>query len=284
MWLLEDDSHMGSLIPFVIVRCLLSVILTAAAVGALIWFAPGRDFTHSSLHGFGADASGLSDESASVFVWKYCRGLLSGDAGVSTSFQAPVAPLIRERFRTSAMTVIRSFLILIVVSSLLAGLSLRSPVFRAAARLLTGILYSIPVGVLALPLVYLELPSELAVVAGSLPKAFSLFDAVLERFSSATHLLWMRSMGVGWLTVFCYGILRAARSELLEIVALCVPLLLGSLIVVEVVSGQAGVGSLAWRAVQGRDLPLLGAITVVFAIASSLAAAGAALCARGGHA
>lgn len=271
---------MGPLIPLILLRCMLSVMLTTVVVGGLIWLALGREFTNTSLHGFGAEMAAPAVESGSQFVWKYAVGLLAGDAGISTTFQAPVAGLIRERFALSALTLARSFLILLAVTGALAVLSVRSPLVRSAARVGTGVLYSIPVGVLALPLAYVGWPAELSVVAGSLPKAFALFDAVLERTARGTHLVWMRSMGVGWGPVLWNGIIRSARPELLEVMALWVPLLLGTLIVVEVISGQAGLGTLAWRAVQARDLPLLGAITILFAVGSSLAAAAAALCSR----
>jgi len=45
------------------------------------------------------------------------------------------------------------------------------------------------------------------------------------------------------------------------------------LLAVEIVVGYPGLGTLAWRGVYGRDLPLLGAVTLLFSGATSLSAA-----------
>lgn len=264
---------MGRLIRAVLLRCFLSITLTVSAVGFLVWLSPGREFADPAAHGIGAvSVSGVS-VGAVPFVWEYAVRLAGGDAGYSAAFQAPVAELIRERFAVTAATLGRAMVALAAVAGVMAMLALRYSSFRVVCRLLSGVLYSIPVGIFAIPLAALFWPLEIAVVLGALPKAFTLLDAIFERHSQAPHLLWMRAMGVRWRSAFWYGILGAARTELLEIAALLVPVLLGTLIVVEVLSGQPGLGTLAWRAVQARDLPLLGGITILFAAGTSLAAA-----------
>ena len=117
----------------------------------------------------------------------------------------------------------------VAVAGLMAMAATRYPAFRMGCRLLSGVLYSIPVGIFAIPLAALYWPLEIAVVLGALPKAFTLLDAIFERHAQAPHLVWMRAMGVRWRTAFWYGILAAARAELFEIAALLVPLLLQAL-------------------------------------------------------
>ena len=252
--------------------------LTAMALGLLLYYAPGREYATESMSGFGLAGSGAGDPGAgdpgaAEFVGQYVRNLLRGEFGYSSTFQSPVRTLVAERAAATAGQLLSAAGVLGVAVCVLVLGGLWRGWLRGWIGAAAMVLQSIPSALFAIPIVLASGPPFVAIALAALPRTLRVLDAVLARQQGAAHLAWMRAMGCGWWAMTWHGQIRAAGRELAEGAASMVPLVLGSLLAVEIVVGYPGLGTLAWRGVYGRDLPLLGAVTLLFSAATSLSAA-----------
>ncbi|MFN9459676.1 MAG: ABC transporter permease subunit [Acidobacteriota bacterium] len=255
-----------------------AVGLTATALGLLLYYSPGREYASETMTGFGLAQEGPAgrqglEPGPGEFVGQYLRNLLRGDFGYSSTFQTPVGRLVAERAaRTAGQLLSATGLLSVTVCVFLLG-GLWRDSLRGWIGLAAMVLQSIPPALFAIPIVLASGPPFVAIALAALPRTLRVLDAVVVRQQGSAHVAWMRAMGCGWWAMTWHGQIRAAGRELGESAASMVPLLLGSLLAVEIVVGYPGLGTLAWRGVYGRDLPLLGAVTLLFSGATSLSAA-----------
>ena len=271
-------SRLGGLGPLrAAVRVVAALGLTAAVLGLLLYYSPGREYAAESMSGFGLGATGGATGGTVTgpgqFVWQYLGKLLRGDFGFSSTFQSPVRTLVAERAAATGGQLFCAAGVLSVAVCVLTLAGLWRGWLRGWIGAAAMVLQSVPSALFAIPIALAEGPPFLAIALAALPRTLRVLDAVLERQQGAAHLAWMRAMGCGWWTMTWHGQIRAAGRELFEGAASMVPLLLGSLLAVEIVVGFPGLGTLAWRGVYGRDLPLLGAVTLLFSALTSLSAA-----------
>jgi peptide/nickel transport system permease protein len=258
------------------------------------FYAPGIDAeTMSDIRsGFGLDEP-LPVQYAKT-VWSYVRG----DFGVSTTSHRPVSEILSEAIpRTLALT-LAALVLQIALGLLLGALSARHP-YGAVDRALSVVFlvfYSIPSFYLAFALIALFsielgwLPSAnmytippqahgfLAMLADRAAHAVlpvgvlalgsaaalaryargSLLDAVHQDFIKTA-----RAKGLAENRIFWVHAMKNALPQVLTVVGLSVPFLLGGAVVIEKIFAWPGMGSLIVDSIFERDYPVVLAVNFV---------------------
>lgn len=256
---------------------LVIILIGAVAAGALVRFSPGSDvdlreadprFSSESLEALRQqreEQRRLTGRSLAYF-----RAWLSGDFGVSETRGVPVRDLLAERLPVTLRTVgfgaAAGFL---AGTAAAAGLTLL--VRRTPHRLTAGafaLLLSIPSGVLALFAVFSRTPVEIAVALAVAPRIFFFADQLLGPRKSAWWALVAHSSGIHPVRVLLVHLLPSIWPELAALGGLAVISALAVSIPAEVLSGNPGIGQLAWQSATERDVPVVIAVTVIMVVFS----------------
>ncbi|MBS3753482.1 MAG: ABC transporter permease [Anaerolineales bacterium] len=228
-----------------------------------------------------------------VRYFDWLSGLLQGDLGESLRFGVPIAPLLWQRLRNSA--VLAAFTLTIgvpsgVVLGVLAGLARdRWPDHLISIGSLTAV--SLPEFVTAVFLILVFsswlgwLPPSSLIDAGTnplnaishliLPTA-TLVVAMWAHIARMTRTNMGEVMGSNYIrTAILKGLpmrkvvlehaLKNALLPTISIVAMNVGWLMGGLIIVESVYAYPGLGRLLFMAIRSHDVPLLQVVTLVIA-------------------
>ena len=249
-----------------LLRFPLTLGIAFVVLTTLLWNAPGRDLD-DSVWGQNSGAANLAERpwsSQLEFSAWYAGELAQGRGGNSTQFNTPVMDLIAERAPVTMSHAWRGFAAA-WLASLLAGIA--SHFWPAAGRVALGagsLLLSLPAAFVVLSLVLGGAAPWVGLAVCVWPKAYSYWETLLNAARRRNHVLALLAQGAGpWRTQW-HAIWRPSARQLLGLVAVTVPLVLGALIPVEVLCDEPGLGQLAWRAVAGRDLPLLTTLTLLF--------------------
>ena len=253
------------------------VVLGALAAGALVRVTPGSDIDlREADPRFSAESVDVMrkqrDEQRRLVgrSWEYFRGWLSGDFGVSETSGIPVRTLLAERLpvtlRTVGVGALGGF-----SAGLLAAAALTLAVGRFPHQLAAGgfaAVLSVPSGVLALFAVFARAPVELAVAIAVAPRVFFFVDRILAPRTSASWALVAHSAGMHPVRVLTAHIVPSAAPELASVAGLAIISALAVSIPAEVLSGNPGIGQLAWQSASERDVPVVIAVTVVMIVFS----------------
>lgn len=214
-------------------------------------------------------------------------GAVRGDLGESFSYRIPVRTLVWSRFLNTAMMGLAALLIAVVVSFLLAILSV---LYRS--RLLNGIIEALILLTASTPRMILSLlalvvslrfafaapvageTSLFQIVAGSIVLAIPLISIFLAQLRDGLNdamnedfVRLARAKGLSEWRVITRHALRAALNPFLTISGLSLGGLLGGSVIVETVLGWPGIGALMVSAVRARDIPLVMGVVLVASIA-----------------
>jgi peptide/nickel transport system permease protein len=131
----------------------------------------------------------------------------------------------------------------------------------AAGAVSTGLL-CVPSAALALALVFAGGGAGKPLIAGAIalvlfPRVFRYARGILRQAARSPHVLAARSRGVPRMRLVLINTLAPSLGSLLALLGVSVSMALGVAIPIEVVTGSAGLGQLAWQAAMQRDLPLL---------------------------
>jgi peptide/nickel transport system permease protein len=232
--------------------------------------------------------------------WRWFRGLLQGDLGTSITHRRPVADLIADRLpRTLLLTVSAGLLQLVLgiaagvllarrrggwidgsVSTALFVVDAMPPFWIGILLILVFSIWmgTFPVGGASSYLFarpgwparaldtawHLVLPTGALALGGAATIARftrgSLIDAYTQPFVLAAE-----AAGVGRRRILLRHALRHALLPLITLVGLSFPGLLGGAVIVEAVFNWQGIGMLAADAVRERDVPVMLAMSVLFA-------------------
>ncbi len=251
-----------------IVRAVATLLLAAFLGGILVRYSPGADIDARELD------PRMSPESVEAVrreradrSLSFLKGILRGDAGISTVFGQPVAGLIRERFPTTVRSVSAGLLLGWSAALLVAtAVALHRRALTAVAAVgFSGALLSCPSAVLAVVCLLLGLPPFTAIAAVVFPRVFS---HAYEQFRSALekpHVTMARSAGVGPARLFLYQVAPLALEPLIALAGISITLAAGASIPVEALADSPGLGQLAWQSALGRDIPLLVSTTLLLA-------------------
>ena len=258
------------------------VLMGAIAAGALVRLAPGSDvdvreadprFSADSLESLRRqrdEQRRLTGRSLAYFTaW------LHGDFGVSETTGIPVRTLLAERLPVTLRTVGLGAALGFAGGGAAAAL-LTLAVRRGVHRLAAGgfaVLLSVPSGVLALFAVFARAPVEVAVALAVAPRIFFFADRILGPRSTASWALVAHSAGVHPVRVLLAHLLPAAGPELASLGGLAIISALAVSIPAEVLSGNPGIGQLAWQSATERDVPVVIAVTVIMVVFSRVVTA-----------
>jgi peptide/nickel transport system permease protein len=274
------------------------LLLVSAITFLLVNLAPGGPSSLMRMDATAEQREALTrrmglDQPVIVRYFQWLGGALHGDLGVSLSSNEPVAQRIGQRLPNtlvlSAVALIFSILVGIPLGVIAALRRNSLPDFLTALVSVAGV--SIPAFWLGIMLILAFsvnlnwLPSSGVSNTGNegdivdriqhlIMPALVLSTTVLPyvvRFTRSAlldvlHQDYVRTAtakGLGRIKVVYGHALRNALVPVISIVGTLVPRLVGGAVVTEAVFGWPGMGRLALEAVNGRDYPLIVAVTVV---------------------
>ncbi len=258
-----------------------AIMLMAGLIGAtLMRIAPGfsadEQQLNTSLSAQSLQAirqAHLANSDLPRFYLRYLGGLVRGDLGVSQSLNEPVGELLRERLPVT----VRSLAVAVMLAWIL-GLSLATAARLSGSRTLTfaadglsGAFISTPAAVLALVFVLLRWPPMLAAGLLIFPKIYRYCCNLLQQSYNLPHILTARAKGASQWRVLAWHIAPVALPQLLALLGVSISIAIGVLLPIEVICDVPGIGQLAWKAAESRDLPLLVNLTLVVTLLTVLA-------------
>lgn len=257
------------------------VLMAGLASAVLLRYAPGalvderemdQRLSEESLAALRAEQAARANVGANFI--RYLRGLPKGDLGYSASRNAPIAELIAD----GAPQTLRE-LVVGLAGGWLFGLSLAIPAGRfrrawaydAGSLVAAGLLLSLPAALLAFLCFVAGARVEVVLVLVLAPRIFRFARNLLVQAYGASHVDMARARGVGEWRVLALHVLPAAAAPLLALGATSVSIAIGAAIPIEAICDVPGLGRLAWQAAMARDLPLLVNLTMLVALATTLA-------------
>jgi peptide/nickel transport system permease protein len=242
------------------------------AAAALVRFSPGFDIDENAwnpkLSAATVEAMHAERERENHlprFYWSYLRAALHGDFGVSDSLRQPVSELLSSRAPVTLVLVGEGTAGGLILGALLAWLAVwpRRTSLTVAASAASGLLLAIPPAVLALAFYFAQAPYALALSLAVLPRVFGTMRTVFEDLSVSSVLLAARARGLGPLTLAMRYVTIPAMPTLAPLAGVALVLGFGLCIPIEALCDIPGVGQLAWKAAQARDLPLLCGLALI---------------------
>lgn len=207
---------------------------------------------------------------------RYLRGLPRGDLGYSESRNAPIAALIAD----DAPQTLRELGIGLLGGWMLGlGLAIPAGRFRkawaydAASLLAAGLLLSLPAALLAYLCFVTGTRVEIVLILVLAPRIFRFARNLLVQAYGAAHVEIARARGIRESRILAAHVLPAAAPALLALGAASASMAIGAAIPIEAICDVPGLGRLAWQAAMARDLPLLVNLTMLVALATTLALA-----------
>jgi peptide/nickel transport system permease protein len=260
-------------------RTLAIVLLVIIGSTILVRFAPGYLSDAREMDSRYADAARaeLSTEAARSnsllhMLSSEIGGWARGDAGVSRQYGVPVAELIVPRLGVTGGLMLRAIVLawtLALCASLISSAG-RNPslVWQTPATLLLAV----PIAAMATICLLAGSGGPVLVMALLLAaRDFKFLHRTLRKAWLDPHLLHARAQGVRTRRLLAAHILPAIASQLSALATLSIVTALSALVPVEVIFNVPGLGQLAWNAAMNRDLPVLLAVTIIMALAVTLA-------------
>ncbi|MBL0160025.1 MAG: ABC transporter permease [Bryobacterales bacterium] len=255
---------------------LLFTLLICGLLGAtLVRYAPGfgaeeRDldarYSAESRTAFRLERE--REERIVPFYVQHLFGLLHGEFGRSRIFDQPVRELLADRLPVTMRAVSLGLLTAWSASLLLAlpGVSRRRAWCDMAPSVLAGTLLSVPAALLGLAFFLMEWPAWAALTLVVFPRIFRYVRNLLEQSAAAPAVLQARAAGLREGRILLLYVILPVLPELLAVAGVSAGQAFSAAIPLEALCGVAGVGSLAWQAALGRDLPLLINVTMMVAL------------------
>lgn len=226
------------------------------------------------------EAMGLTESILRQFV-DWCEAALRGDLGSSLRFGRPVADMIALAIPYSLSIAGWAFLIGIVLGTLVAVLAVLRPgsLFEGLVNGLNILSIAVPsfcIGVLGIVVFSIWLgwlPSVRSIVLPSLILGVDVAGQIakplheeLKESAAASYVRTAHSKGLTALHVVVFHILPNSLTVVLAVSGIILANLVSGSIALEMLFGVPGIGSLAIRAVEGRDYPLVQAVMIVIAV------------------
>ena len=199
-------------------------------------------------------------------------GWTRGDLGVSRQFEVPVRELVLPRLAVTGSLMLRSILFAwtLALCAALVSSATRNP--SLLWQIPAAILLAVPTAAMATICLLADSGSPVLVMTLLLAaRDFKFLDRILRKTWRESHLLQARAQGLRTLQLLHAHLLPAIVPQLLALATLSIVTALSALVPVEVIFNVPGLGQLAWNAAMNRDLPVLLAVTVIMALAVTLA-------------
>lgn len=260
-------------------RTLTVVLLVVVGSTVLVRFAPGylSDAREMDSH-FGnaarVELAAEAERSNSVrqMLSNELHGWVRGDFGVSRQYDVPVVELILPRLAVTGGLLLRSiaWAWTIALLSAMVSSARRNPSFLWSAP--STLLLAVPTAAMATVCMLSDRGGPVLVMTLLVAaRDFKFLHRMLRKVWRDPHLLYARAQGITPLRLVSAHIVPSIASQLLALATLSIVTALSALVPVEVVFSVPGLGQLAWNAAMNRDLPVLLAVTLIMAVAVTLA-------------
>src|SRR5947199_7856267 len=194
-----------------LIGCVFTLMITAFLGALLVWLAPGLRVDEQDLnpHLSAESAAAIrqfpaSEGSLPIFYFKFMRGLLRGDLGVSRTFRRPVAELVRGRWPVTMRSVSLGLALGWTSGMLLAVFAVQR--HRPFAKLLligsSTLFLSLPSALLALACLLSGLPPGWAIGLVVFPRIVPYAYNHLESALHSDHALAAHARGLSPARVF----------------------------------------------------------------------------------
>ena len=241
----------------------------------MLRFSPGFDFDEREMDiRLNAETKTLArverarEKDLASFYARYLKAGLSGDLGMSRSFNQPVVQLIRDRLPLTLVSLLYG-----VGGGIALGLALASAIvllrtasLEAVSSIASGLFLCVPSGVIALLFLWTGANGRWAIPLVVFPHVYRYVRNLLGVAQSSPHVLTAIAKGLSPARILTRHLLLPLTPELASVAGMAVMLAFGASIPIEVISDSPGIGQLVCQAALGRDLPLLIAITMMVAI------------------
>ncbi len=250
-----------------LLRIIALVLAAGIACALLVKYAPGsavdereldRRWSEENIRELRASRQGA--------VFSTFKSFLHGDLGYSQSNHAPIAALIAER----APQTLRE-LAIGLAGGWFFGLALAIP--KRGFSVLAGVLLSLPTALIAYLCVMEGAKSYLVLVIVLAPRIFRFARNLLAQASNALHVDMARARGVTEARILMTHVFPSIVPQLLALATASASMAIGAAIPIEAICDVPGLGRLAWNAAMARDLPLLVNLTMLVAVATTIATA-----------
>ncbi|HTB10028.1 MAG TPA: ABC transporter permease subunit [Bryobacteraceae bacterium] len=254
-------------------RIVVLVLASGLACALLVSYAPGtavdereldRRLNEASIREIRSNKASAADILSNLR--RYIVGLAKGDLGYSESNHASIAALIADR----APETLREIAIGLTGGWLL-GLALAIP--KRGFSILAGLLLSLPIALIAYLCLAAGAKSFLVLVIVLTPRIYRFARNLITQANNALHVEMARARGVTETRILFSHVLPSISPQLLALAAASASMAIGAAIPIEAICDVPGLGKLAWNAAMARDLPLLVNLTMLVAIATTVATA-----------
>jgi peptide/nickel transport system permease protein len=261
-------------------RAVLTILIGGLLGATLVRFSPGWGLDERQLDPHlssesrqAAHAQYAQERNILSYYAAYLKAALSGDLGVSRTFNRPVAELMRERLPQTARSLGFG-----ATAGLLAGLALAvAGVYTGwraldlAASTLGGLSLSIPAGLVALVCFWLRAPVSWAIAIAVFPHIHRYSAGILRGAYAAGHVFAARAGGQSEARILAAHVLWPSAPQLFALWAVAVSVAFGAAVPIEVICDSPGIGQMAWKAAVARDLPLLVGATLLITLMTVMA-------------
>jgi ABC-type dipeptide/oligopeptide/nickel transport system permease component len=260
-------------------RIVATVLLGALLAATLVRYAPGfgvdedqLDTRRSSENLERLRARNFQDSNVFQFYGRSLRSYLRGDFGTSRSLNRPIRDLIEERLAPTGIAIVTGLLAAWAVGlgaaliQLLRGVS----VMNVPIELSSAVLQCVPAAATGLILAALggRGPGWDGIAVGLVlvPRIYAYSSNLLLQANRSLHIVQARAKGLGQWRILLMHALPVCLPQLAAFAGISVSLALSAAIPMEVILDIPGIGQLAWQAALSRDMSLLVALSVLFAI------------------
>jgi len=268
-------QQLARMAALVLLAGLASAVLARYAPGALVDERElGQRMSEDSLAALRAQKAREASLGASLVG--YLKGLLQGDLGYSQSNNAPISALIADRAPETLREIglgLAGAWFLGLGMAIPAGLWRRGWFYDSAASVIAGLMLSLPAALLAYVCLTLGTTARMVLVLVLAPKIFRFSRNLLVQAYNASHVAMARARGLTELRILAAHVFPSAAPQLLALAAASASLAIGAAIPIEAICDVPGLGRLAWQAAMARDLPLLVNLTMLVALATTIAMA-----------
>jgi len=260
-------------------RAMLVVALVVAGSTFLVRFAPGylsdareMDARYGGVARVELSAEAARSTSLQQMLGTELRGWMHGSLGISRQYEVPVAGLVRQRLAVTGGLLLRSIVsawVLALCTALVSSARRRQSLLW---QLPSALLLAVPTAAMA-TLCMLSDQGGPVLVMTLLVAAqdFKFLDRMLRKAWQQPHLLQARAQGMTTVRLIYAHILPSISSQMLALAALSIVTGLSAVVPVEVIFSVPGLGQLAWGAAMNRDLPVLLGVTMIMAVAVTVA-------------
>jgi peptide/nickel transport system permease protein len=260
------------------VRTLAVVFLVSVASSVMVRLAPGylsdtremdAKYASSARHELVTEATrnGSINQVLMNQVSDWTRGTL----GLSREYEIPVLELLRPRLAVTGSLALRTIgfaWTLALCGALAASLA---PRIRLASQIPIALLLAVPTAAMATTCLLIDAGGPVIVLTLVIAvRDFKFVERILRKAWCEPHLLQARAQGVTTARMLRAHIIPGIAPQLLALASLSIVTALGAIVPVEVIFSVPGLGSLAWGAAQNRDIPVLVAVTMLFAVTVTL--------------